>query len=345
MYTVSPCAPDIMGDVVPARFLNYLRENSNTGFQKHLKTHNKAARTSLYQMCTETTNFKHDQDYICSARLYLQNTLRAGDNIPLDVAVHDQSSAERAMEEVCLLAFAVMLLRGPNVVLLDSNGWNCRTDDIRQEAQDALVDLVVQGDHESPKFPPGLEPVQTDDTAYTAGAYEDSWHQLPQQLCWYGPGVFWPWPSWPFPWNVGNEKLWTFEQTSSPELSGSLASLKHTTHSKQGAARCISELPAECYVAGFSNSEFPKVSPKQCCKLLKEKSPLEQLGLTTQFYKCRKFKYPEMLEMLTFRFNHVTSCVTKTVDTSRALNSLISAKDAIFTNLEQSYLASGHSLQ
>ena len=330
MHKGRPCASDIQGDAVPARFLNYLREKSNTKFEEHLKKYNKAARTSLYQMCTEIKC----ADYIWSARLYLQNTLPL-----LDVAVHDQSSEEGAMEEVCLLAFAVMLLRGPNVVLLDSNGWNCRTDDIRQEAEDALVDLVVQGDHESPTFPPGLEPVQTDDTAYTAGAYEDSWHQLPQQLCWYGPGVFWPWPSWPFPWNVGNEKLWTFEQTSSPELNGSLSD------GKQGVETCASELPPECYVAGFSNGYFPKVPEKTCRKLLQEKSPLEQLGLTTQFYKCRKFKYSEMSEMLTFRFNHVTSCVTKTVETSRALNSLILGKDALFTNLEQSYLASGHSLQ
>ena len=58
---------------------------------------------------------------------------------------------------MCLLACAVMLLRGPGVVVLDSNGWNCKTDEIRQEARGALVDLASQSDHASPPLPAGLE--------------------------------------------------------------------------------------------------------------------------------------------------------------------------------------------
>ena len=85
------CAYDIQGNAVPARFLQYLRDKSKSKFEEHLKKYNKAAKTSLYQ-----TTFGQ-QNHIWSARLYLENTLRAADNIPLDVAVHDQSSEERAM--------------------------------------------------------------------------------------------------------------------------------------------------------------------------------------------------------------------------------------------------------
>ena len=147
---------------------------------------------------------------------------------------------------------------------------------------------------------------------------------------------------------VHKAKDWTFGQTSSPGLSESVPSLNQTTQGKRGAARGIPELPAKCYVAGFSNNAFPYLSREQCRQLLAERSPLERLGLTTAFYDCRDFSIPEMKKIVKFRLMLVTRearCATKPIDITEAAQRLIRAKVAIFENLVQSFLASQHSLQ
>ena len=145
-----------------------------------------------------------------------------------------------------------------------------------------------------------------------------------------------------------NAKDLTFEQTSSPGLSESVPSLNQTTQGKRGAARGMPELPAKCYVAGFSNNAFPELSREQCRQLLAESSPLERLGLTTAFYDCREFTISEMKKIVKFRLMQVTyeaRCATEPIDITEAVRSLIRAKDAIVENLVQSRLASERSLQ
>ena len=145
-----------------------------------------------------------------------------------------------------------------------------------------------------------------------------------------------------------NAKDLTFEQTSSPGLSESVPSLKGTTQSKRGAARGIPELPAKCYVAGFSNNAFPYLSREQCRQLLAESSPLERLGLTTAFYDCREFTISEMKKIVKFRLMLVTyeaRIAKEPIDITEAAQRLMRAKVAIFENLVQSFLASQHSLQ
>ena len=170
------CALEIDVHDVPSTFIVYLQQRTRRHFRQQLNMHNtcskKVNRGPVNNKCiAQAMRIQQNEDGRWEASLHFDNSVVRDDGVPVDVPVSTHHTKHEAIQHVCKHAFAVILLRGPWLMVLSPDAWLDGSDEIRHEAQ-RVQNLLAQPP------PPGLSPRPS--SAYPAPLGRESLYNAPQ---------------------------------------------------------------------------------------------------------------------------------------------------------------------